>query len=60
MKAITSEHMLNIMQNNNPLYKMLQPIHHQTATESVIKYAHIWAKGLLYVIKNFSEERRTY
>ena len=60
MKATTSEPMLNITQNNNPLYKMLQPIHHQTATESVTKYAHIWAKGLQCVIQNFNEERRIH
>ena len=25
MKVTTSDHMLNIMQNNNPLYQILQP-----------------------------------
>ena len=32
MKATTSDHMLNIMQNNNPLYGILQPLQDQTAT----------------------------
>ena len=31
MKATTSDHMLNIVQNNNLLYKILQPLHDQTA-----------------------------
>ena len=26
MKATTSDHMLNIIQNINPLYRMLQPL----------------------------------
>jgi hypothetical protein len=26
MKVTTSDHMLNIMKNNNPLYQILQPL----------------------------------
>ena len=32
MRATISDHMLNFMQNNNPLYRILQPLHDQTAT----------------------------
>ena len=32
MKAITSDHMLNAIQNNNPLYKILQTLQEQNAT----------------------------
>ena len=47
MKATTSDHMLNIKQNNNPLYQILQPIQDQirsarTYTEDVL----IGVKGL--------------
>jgi hypothetical protein len=32
MKATTTDHMLNIMQNINLLYRMLQPLQDQTTT----------------------------
>jgi hypothetical protein len=34
MKATTSVHMLNNMQNNNSSYKILQPLQDQTATST--------------------------
>jgi hypothetical protein len=34
MKATTSEHMLNIIQNNHPLYRMLQSVQDQTTTST--------------------------
>ena len=34
MKATTSDHMLNIMQNIDPLYRMLQTLQDQTATST--------------------------
>ena len=46
IKATTSDHMLNIMQNNYPLYK-IQPLQDQTATGTVVaEDALIWAKDL--------------
>ena len=32
MKVATSDHMLNIIQNINPLYRMLQPLQDQTSS----------------------------
>ena len=34
MKVTTSDHMLNIMQNRNLLYKILQPLQNQTVTNT--------------------------
>ena len=34
MKATSSDHMLNIIQNINPLYRMLQPGEDQTTTSA--------------------------
>ena len=34
MKVTTSNHILNIIQNNNPLYKIVQPLQDQTATST--------------------------
>ena len=34
MKATTSGHMLNIIQNINPLYRMLQSVQDQTTTSA--------------------------
>jgi hypothetical protein len=31
-KVTTFDHILHIMQNNNLIYKILQPLHDQTAT----------------------------
>ena len=53
MKAATSDHMLNIIQSNNPLYKILEPLQEQTATGTVD--ALIRVKGLQRVIRNFNE-----
>ena len=39
MKVTTSENMLNIMQNNNLLYKILQPLQDQTATRKMLRIA---------------------
>ena len=32
MKVTTSDHMVNIVQNNNPLYQILQPLQDKTTT----------------------------
>jgi hypothetical protein len=34
MKATTSDHRLNIIQNISPLYRMLQPLRDQTTTSA--------------------------
>jgi hypothetical protein len=57
MKAFTSNHMLNTMQINNPLYKILQPLQDQTATSAEsyrgCPYMDEWPTSL---IQNFNEE----
>ena len=36
MKETTSNHKLNIMQNNNPLYQILQSLQDQTVTSAEV------------------------
>jgi hypothetical protein len=61
MKAIAFDQMLNIIQNNNPLYQILQPLQDQTTT-SRDKYLVdlILMKCLQNLIHNFSEKRRRH
>ena len=51
MKATTSDHMLNIMQNINPLYQILvQSLQDQTGPAQIISEdARVSAKGLVVV-----------
>ena len=48
MKATTSDHMLNFIQKNGPLYNILQPLHDQAATST--------DSCLRCIMQNFNEE----
>ena len=58
MKATTSDHMLNIIQNINPLYQMIQLLQDQ-ATTSTDKgwWCHTDGERPLCITENFNEER---